>query len=106
MRLLTVALTALLLLIQIPLWIGKGGWLRVSHLEAQVALAQKKNADLKERNTKLDSEVRDLKDGTGAVEERARFELGMIKKNEIFVQIIKAGGKPGEAAPSVKTPAP
>jgi cell division protein FtsB len=91
MRLITLALTALLLLIQFPLWIGKGGWLRVADMEAQVAQAQKKNSELKARNDKLDSEVRDLKDGTGAVEERARFELGMVKQNEIFVQIVGKG---------------
>ncbi len=95
MRLITLALAALLLLIQLPLWIGKGGWLRVADMEAQVAQAQKKNMELKARNAKLDSEVRDLKEGTGAVEERARFELGMVKQNEIFVQIV---GK-GQAAP-------
>ncbi|MBC7860578.1 MAG: cell division protein FtsB [Burkholderiaceae bacterium] len=91
MRLITLALTALLLLIQFPLWIGKGGWLRVADMEAQVEQAQKKNKELKARNDKLDSEVRDLKDGTGAVEERARFELGMVKQNEIFVQIVGKG---------------
>ncbi len=89
MRLMTLALTALLLLIQIPLWIGKGGWLRTAELEAQVGLAQKKNTELEARNAKLNSEVHDLKEGTGAVEERARFELGMVKQNEIFVQIVR-----------------
>jgi len=85
MRLITLALAALLLLIQYPLWLGKGGWLRVADMEAQVAVANKKNMELKARNDKLESEVRDLKDGTGAVEERARYELGMVKQNEIFV---------------------
>lgn len=99
MRLITLALTALLLLIQYPLWLGKGGWLRAADLEAQVAVAQKKNQDLKARNAKLDSEVRDLKEGTGAVEERARFELGMVKQNEIFVQIVGQGqAAPGKPA--------
>lgn len=108
MRLITLALTALLLLIQLPLWIGKGGWLRVSDLEAQVGLAQKKNSELKARNDKLDSEVRDLKDGTGAVEERARFELGMVKQNEIFVQIVGKGQgvATAAAAPTTATKAP
>jgi cell division protein FtsB len=101
MRLITLALAALLLLIQLPLWLGKGGWLRVKDLEMQVSAAQKKNAELRARNAKLDSEVRDLKEGTGAVEERARFELGMVKQNEIFVQIV---GK-GENAPNA-TPLP
>lgn len=91
MRLFTLALAILLLLIQYPLWLGKGGWLRVWDLDKQVVQAQVKNDGLKERNGKLDSEVQDLKTGTGAVEERARFELGMIKKDEIFVQILDAG---------------
>ncbi|MET3133796.1 cell division protein FtsB [Oxalobacteraceae bacterium GrIS 1.11] len=105
MRLITLALAALLLLIQMPLWIGKGGWLRVADMEAQVAVAQKKIADLKARNAKLDSEVRDLKEGTGAVEERARFELGMVKQNEIFVQIVgKDQPLPGKTPVAIVPP--
>lgn len=91
MRIITLSLAALLLLIQYPLWLGKGGWLRTWDLEGQVELAQKKNAELKARNDKLNSEVRDLREGTGAVEERARYELGMIKDGEIFVQILEPG---------------
>ena len=91
MRLIALVLATLLLLIQYPLWLGKGGWLRVWDLDKQVTQAQVKNDALKERNSKLDSEVQDLKIGTGAVEERARFELGMIKKDEIFVQILDVG---------------
>jgi cell division protein FtsB len=94
MRLITLALATLLLLIQFPLWLGKGGWLRVADLQAQVAASHKKTDELKARNAKLDSEVRDLKDGTGAVEERARYELGMIKQNEIFVQVLGVNGRP------------
>lgn len=88
MRLIFLSLAALLLLIQYPLWLGKGGWLRVWDLDQQVDVARKKNDELKARNAKLNSEVQDLKDGTGAVEERARYELGMIKENEIFIQIL------------------
>jgi cell division protein FtsB len=91
-------------LIQFPLWLGKGGWLRVWDLDNQVATAQKKNDELKARNAKLNSEVSDLKEGTGAVEERARYELGMIKANEIFIQILEPNGKPTSAAP-LQTPA-
>ena len=94
MRLLTLSLLVLLLLIQHPLWLGKGGWLRVWDLDKQVTAAQKKNEELKARNAKLNSEVQDLKDGTGAVEERARYELGMIKENEIFIQVLEPNGKP------------
>lgn len=98
MRLITLALAALLVLIQFPLWLGKGGWLRVADLEAQVEAVHQKNEELKARNARLDSEVRDLKEGTDAVEERARSELGMIKKNEIFIQVV------GPVADSTQSP--
>jgi cell division protein FtsB len=106
MRLITLALATLLLLIQYPLWLGKGGWLRVSDLETQVGASNKKTEELKARNAKLESEVRDLKDGTGAVEERARYELGMIKQNEIFVQVLGANGKPAPAAAAASSAPP
>jgi cell division protein FtsB len=93
MRLLTFCLAALLLMIQLPLWLGKGGWLRVWELDNQVIIAQKKNNELRARNAKLRSEVQDLKEGTGAVEERARYELGMIKENEIFIQVLEPNSK-------------
>lgn len=107
MRLIILCLAALLVLIQYPLWLGKGGWLRVWDLDKQVAAAQKKNQELKARNAKLNSEVQDLKDGTGAVEERARYELGMIKENEIFIQVLEPNGKPAavaDAAPALPAP--
>jgi cell division protein FtsB len=94
MRLITLALAALLLLIQYPLWLGKGGWLSVHDLEEQVAASRTRAETLKARNAKLESEVRDLKDGTGAVEERARYELGMLKQNEIFVQVLRKDEQP------------
>ncbi|MBP0599505.1 cell division protein FtsB [Herbaspirillum sp. LeCh32-8] len=95
MRLIILCLTLLLVLIQYPLWLGKGGWFKVWELDRQVQQARKKNDELKERNAKLASEVDDLKQSKGAVEERARFELGMIKQNEVFVQVIDAAsGKP------------
>jgi cell division protein FtsB len=94
MRLITLVLAILLLLIQYPLWFGKGGWLRVWDLDRQVTAAQNKNEDLKLRNAKLESEVGDLKRGTDAIEERARYEMGMIKRDEIFVQIVEPGKIP------------
>src|SRR5690606_14230152 len=100
MRLIIICLAVLVVLIQFPLWLGKGGWLRVWDLDQQVIAAQKKNDELKARNAKLNSEVQDLKQGTGAVEERARYELGMIKENEVFVQIID----PNQKMPSVASP--
>jgi len=86
-RILTLVLIALLVVIQYPLWLGKGGWLRVWDIERQVALQQGTNDRLLERNRSLEGEVRDLRDGTGAVEERARYELGMMRSDEIFVQL-------------------
>ncbi|MFL6658410.1 MAG: cell division protein FtsB [Massilia sp.] len=106
MRLITLVLVFLLLLIQLPLWLGKGGWLRVGELENQVSVAQAKADDLKARNAKLESEVRDLKEGTGAVEERARFELNMIKQNEVYVQILGKNGLPKESATPLPPPPP
>ena len=88
MRFIAVVLASLLVLIQYPLWLGKGGWLRVWDMQRQVDVAHAKVQELKERNTKLASEVNDLKEGTDAVEERARFELGMLKKGEVFIQVL------------------
>jgi cell division protein FtsB len=104
MRLIAIALATLLILIQYPLWLGKGGWLRVWDLDQQVSEVQRHNEELKARNAKLNSEVEDLKTGTDAVEERARFELGMIKKDEIFVRILDAGSTiPAPSATSVSS---
>jgi cell division protein FtsB len=87
MRWLSVALIALLVLLQYPLWLGKGGWLRVWDVDRQWQQQKESNKNLELRNAGLDAEVRDLKQGYDAIEERARFELGMIKQDEVFVQI-------------------
>jgi cell division protein FtsB len=92
-RLILICLTVLLVLIQYPLWLGKGGWLRVWDLSRQVDTARDKERELQARNAKLAGEVQDLKEGTGAVEERARYELGLVKEGEIFVQILEPGTK-------------
>jgi cell division protein FtsB len=84
-------LATLILALQYPLWIGKGSWTRVWELDRQLVAQRDTNARLKVRNDALDAEVRDLKDGTEALEERARLELGMIRKDEIFYQVV--GGK-------------
>lgn len=88
MRLFASCLFVLLVLIQYPLWFGKGGRLHVKDLDQQLQEVNTKNNELEERNVKLSSEVQDLKDGKEAVEERARYDLGMIKQDEIFVQIL------------------
>jgi len=75
--------------LQYPLWLGKGSWLRVWDLNRQITEQKDKNAVLKARNDTLDAEVRDLKQGYAAIEERARNELGMVKQDEVFYQIIE-----------------
>lgn len=99
MKYLAYALFGLLVLIQYPLWLGKGGWLRVWDMNRQVEAQKETNRQLAVRNAGLDAEVQDLKQGLDAVEERARVELGMIRQDEVFYQIIDkskpaAGAKP------------
>ena len=89
MKLLTLVLVALIALLQYPLWLGKGSWLRVWEVNQQVITQHETNQQLKIRNAALDAEVRDLKQGHDAIEERARSELGMIKQDEIFFQVLE-----------------
>ena len=91
MRALAGVLGALILAIQVPLWLGKGGWLRVWDVDRQLEARHEKNAALERRNAALAAEVRDLKQGFDAIEERARYELGMVKGDEVFFQV---PGKP------------
>ncbi len=99
MRRLTWLLVVLIALLQYPLWLGKGGWLRVWDTSRQLAAQREVNQKLEDRNAALDAEVRDLKSGFDAIEERARFELGMIKQGEIFIQTPQ--GAPATGATSV-----
>ena len=89
MKLLTLVLAALILLVQYPLWLGKGSWLRVWEVDQQIRAQREINHRLQARNSALDAEVRDLKVGLEAIEERARSELGMIKRDEIFFQVLE-----------------
>jgi cell division protein FtsB len=86
MKILAAILGALILLIQYPLWLGKGGWLRAWQLEREVSTQQVNNGQRAARNASLAAEVRDLKTGTEALEERARTELGMVRNDEVFFQ--------------------
>ncbi|HTN94785.1 MAG TPA: cell division protein FtsB [Gallionella sp.] len=88
MRAVTLILLSLLLLLQYPLWLGKGSWLKVWDLHRQIEAQQQANHLAQARNAVLDAEVRDLKQGTAAIEERARNELGMIKHDEVFFQVL------------------
>jgi cell division protein FtsB len=88
-RLLTLALLALVMLIQYPLWFGKGGWTRVWELDRQLADQQARNEALAARNDAIDAEVRDLKHGLDAVEERARVDLGFVRQDEVYFQVVE-----------------
>ena len=98
MRWFAIALLALLLLLQYPLWFGKGGWLKVWEYDRQLLQHREANRQLEVRNAGLDAEVRDLKTGYEAIEERARFELGMIKPGEAFISLPENEGQ-SKAAP-------
>ena len=87
-KFLTFALAGLIALLQYPMWLGKGGWLRVWDTDRQLQAQHETNRKLQVRNGALDAEVRDLKQGLDAVEERARSELGMIRQDEIFFQVM------------------
>ncbi|UCH49143.1 MAG: cell division protein FtsB [Betaproteobacteria bacterium] len=89
MRPLTLTLIALIIAIQYPLWFGKGSWLRVWHLDQQLDEQRANNETRVLRNSALNAEVLDLKTGLDAIEERARTELGMIKSDEVFFQVLK-----------------
>ncbi|HEX6005462.1 MAG TPA: cell division protein FtsB [Burkholderiales bacterium] len=102
MRLLTLILAALIVLIQYPLWLGKGSWLRVWEVDQQIRAQHVTNERLQARNGALDAEVRDLKQGLDAIEERARSELGMIRQDEIFFQIVQPRA-PQPGAPASPT---
>jgi cell division protein FtsB len=93
MRIIIYSMLLLLIAIQYPLWMGKGGWIKVYEMEKQVELQEAKNSLLTLRNAKLAGDVKDLKDGTRAIEERSRVEHGLIKEGEFFVQILP-GDKP------------
>ena len=90
MRVLTLTLAALIVLIQYPLWLGKGSWFRVWEVDQQIRAQRETNRQLRERNAALEAEVRDLKVGLEAIEERARSELGMIRQDEVFFQLLEA----------------
>jgi cell division protein FtsB len=87
-------LLILLVLLQFRLWVGDGSLAEVWQLHRQVETQKEENARLEERNQTLDAEVQDLKQGQAAIEERAREELGMIREDETFYQIIEEDKNP------------
>ena len=100
MKWLMLSLTALLALLQYALWFGDGGLRDMWRLEEQVTQQARENERLRERNAALAAEVRDLKTGLEAVEARARLELGMIKEDEIFYQVIDSHPPTDQRPPS------
>lgn len=88
MKFLTFIFVILILALQYPLWLGKGGWLNVIALHKQIDQQLKVNEQIKSENDILLAVVQDLKNGTDVIEGKARFDLGLIKKNETFFLII------------------
>jgi cell division protein FtsB len=105
MRAVTYILLALLLLLQYPLWLGKGSWLKVWDNNRQLEAQKSVNDGLRQRNAVVEADVSDLKAGGDALEERARSELGMIRQGEVFFQVIgeqAATSSVASAKPAIK----
>jgi cell division protein FtsB len=103
MRVLITVLLALLVVLQYRLWFGAGGLTEVRHLRQEISHQHNENQLLGERNRTLAAEVRDLKQGTAAIEERARTDLGMVGEGETFFQVITKLGRQ-RAAPDAAAP--
>ena len=106
MRWLAIVFIGLIAALQYPMWLGKGGWLKVRELDRDLAAQRDVNAMHKARNDALDADVRDLKSGFEAIEERARSELGMVKQDEVFFQMpmepMRSGVAPATEGPSTR----
>ena len=99
MRIVTLILFVLLIFLQFKLWFGEGGFREVARLETRVEEQRQRNTDLLQRNAELHAEVEDLRERLDAVEERARSELGLIKPDEQFYQVVPSppnGNKDGD----------
>ena len=88
MRWVLLALTAGIVLVQADLWFGRGSLPHVWRLQAELAQQQAANDRSRERNARLAAEVADLKEGLEMIEDRARSELGMVRPDEILVQVV------------------
>ena len=100
MRWFIAILAALVLVLQYRIWIAPDGAREVLQLRGSVATQNAENLKLQQRNRQLAAEVRDLKQGFGALEERARSELGLIAANETYYQVVSPGEKPALPAPA------
>ncbi|CAM3645857.1 septum formation initiator family protein [Roseateles saccharophilus] len=90
MKALALVLAIFLVVIQAQLWVGRGSIPHVAQLREELAKAQADNDQARARNAQLQAELRDLREGLEMVEEKARFELGMIKSDEVFVPLAAA----------------
>jgi cell division protein FtsB len=104
MRWVAWAVLGLLLAVQWPLWFGKGGWLRVWELQRAILAQQQQNAILAAGNGVLAAEVRSLKEGREAIEERARHELHMTRSDEILFQWVRPDADGGAKAAGPASP--
>lgn len=103
MKKLTVFLLVLIAMLQYRLWLGDGGIAELQELQDRIDKLTEESEKRRERNAALEADVRDLKEGTDAIEERARQELGMIKQGETFVQVIEMPkNKTNEPLPQLK----
>ncbi|MGH8132713.1 MAG: cell division protein FtsB [Steroidobacteraceae bacterium] len=100
MKWLAAALTVVVVLLQYRIWVSDHGVRQVDRLKRAVAAQQAENEQLGERNRQLAAEVRDLKTGTAALEERARSDLGMIARSETFYQVVPARPASSNPAPT------
>jgi len=94
LKVLALVLAVFLIAIQAQLWMGRGSLPYVAHLREEVADARAENDKARARNAQLQAELRDLREGLEMVEEKARFELGMIKSDEVFVPLAPAAPAP------------
>ena len=90
MKSLAFILVLLIVFLQYPLWFVTASWIKVLQVEQELVAARENNLQLQNRNSMLEAEVDDLKQGLEAIEERARSDLGMVKQNEILFQIVKS----------------
>lgn len=94
-RILVAILLILLLVLQYDLWVGDGSLATVWHLQKEVDAQQLENTHLQERNETLSAEVKDLKTGLDAIEERSRNDLGMVKEGETYIQVVEEPAEDG-----------
>lgn len=93
MRWVLVVLVALLMLFQYRLWLGEGSWSQKIQLATRVTAQQQENIRLEQRNKQLAAKVAGLRDGLEGIEERARNDLGMIRKGETYYMVIEPGSQ-------------